>query len=329
MTTLPVAEVLHSLEEELTAARKRPSAEQGINLVERVVDVLNSHQANLVVGDSRISKDQTLVVLQREAAAISNQVPGITHIASIDATSCVIVGFRTSQQTVITHLDSPGSASTRCMQRMLDSCGEGDPVDVYLLGGCGSVKHAIPTLIEVLVFLNDHCGRMQLRLDGCCIWTMNVDPATKKCRYRGIAVNTMTGTPSPFELLRSDRQKYPEGHLRTLAVFGEDREIRWITATSEEAKKIRDVLKEEMEEEHSFCIRIGKFSWKPFPPHVVRFSREQIMDWSTTPELEPDDFPEVMKGALIYANSYSVDDVFRTPAILYRYSPEGSCWCKL
>lgn len=248
-----------------------------------------------------ITGDDTsiLTILQREAGVVvadeTNATTGApTAIASIDATTCIVVAVRdpVSKRVAMAHFDTAEPQATDgvdLLGRMALNEREGasdagqekssgrsqkptttQPLQTYMLGAVKdapkSDKYSSETMAAVVRAMSAH-GRYTFELvpSGVCVWTQN-SKSMGKLIHSSLMVDAATGNCCPVEM--SPERAYPGGRLRALRCFDDaDQLVSPITLLPGES--VVDAAAAQGTDATPFLL-VRPFKWPVFPSQVAQ-----------------------------------------------------------
>eukprot|EP00586_Coscinodiscus_wailesii_P011234 CAMPEP_0172500018 /NCGR_PEP_ID=MMETSP1066-20121228/133525_1 /TAXON_ID=671091 /ORGANISM="Coscinodiscus wailesii, Strain CCMP2513" /LENGTH=404 /DNA_ID=CAMNT_0013274057 /DNA_START=22 /DNA_END=1236 /DNA_ORIENTATION=- len=319
------------------------------NVYVRNDELLNQPHRVLSSSKDNVSSDNNeriLNVFQGEVAhATSSQ---CDVIASDNATTCHILAMRSTLsdrrddgQTLasLAHIDRPGyedcvrdmikrhksfhrDAITLCSDEIID-------MDVHIMGGFndadGSSREISSFLMDLLVRLSEEeCCSVRMTLRTCAISCMNDDGQCSPIG-RGLAVNVATG--ECFLATVDNSAVGPAAVLRNARLW----------SRSSSSKKRRLSLMHDVRDSNDGESRIVV---EPFMFHDIRGSDillrlpdcVLLQHTSTSPEVEKDDFCDVVRKTLRFMKYVDCKNVFGQyydEAVVFQRQPSGNMWGKI
>lgn len=223
-------------------------------------------------------------------------------------------------------------------------------VHVKMLGATKWHEYSPQTLSVLLKTLIDEPKVCFDFGDGTdiAVWSLNLDVAANKCIKRGLMVDNNGGPGVPVECCDGNRT-YPAGKLRALRSFAQDDKLSSVTlfrgeesiaatppppaaaaaadaapaaaapapaAASQPQSKAAAISAEKQLEIVKSTVPLYKivvrpFEWRQFVQDAAQRPLDFFLKLSGTPTMEPSDFAETVKAAVIFANMFKPEDVFK------------------
>jgi hypothetical protein len=285
-----------------------------------------------------------LVVLQREAGCVAAASPATgvqERIASVDATTCVIVALRdaATQRVALGHFDSANAQTKDGLTLLLTfvlNLAASRPADapvaqleLYMLGATRHEKYSANTLAALLTAMaNRDDVEFNAAPGNCCVWSQNVPKAggAGPILHRSLMVDA--GTGKAFPVVMDARRAYPENRIRCLRCFDESELLSPISLLPSEkfggtAARPRGFgLAADDGQAPAFAgdgaapavVVVRPFKWPKFSEGVAQMPLEGFLAMSTSPEMEPEDFAANFKAAMIYGSLTQPMKVFEANA---------------
>lgn len=293
--------------------------------------------------------------------ALTNTANGDVTVAHIDSEKQVDQGISNMLKLIgVASLDCKSAAPGTKPQDLIQQNGGKLPTVKVAMLGCVLYHEysnvTLPYLLKKLIGTTDVAFDIGFGFD-VAVWTLNYDEEKKNIRRRGLLVDTSKNVEGEILAIecQNENRTYPDARLRSLRSFAKDQSLSAITLFKGEEATLRitqapapaaatgapkaieapptaaaTAASGEEKIRSVFKVVVRPFEW----PLMLKDAAKKPLEWfyqlSSTPDMEPEDFANSVKQAVIFGNVYPADNVFpsKRPR-LFAGNSETKKWVEL